>query len=92
MTLKWIIKPFFATIKTKNLFKKSTNLTTPKKWLKINQEGAVLIYLGHTHTLWTSNSPKSQRASFFNLIQHPGDQCERETDTKRERYREKIGE
>ena len=32
----------------------------------------------YTHTLWTSIRPKiwiSEGASFFNLMQHPGDQC-----------------
>ena len=32
----------------------------------------------HTHTLWTSTSPKmqiSQGDSFFNIMQQPGNQC-----------------
>ena len=42
-----------------------------------SQEGAVLIYF-YTHSLWTSISLKNllSQGAFFNLMQHPGDQCQ----------------
>ena len=63
----FVLKQKMAEVRPKKFFW----AITPKKEL-------FWFIQNYTHTLWTSTNPKmqiSQGAPFFNLMQHPGDQC-----------------